>query len=61
MVPASNEGPLREFADGDESDREWPTVQPTSERSGESLLEHGGGDVGIEDERGHAVPERREA
>lgn len=48
-APASDEGPLREFADGDEGDRKLATAQPRNERTGQPLLQQGRGDVGVQD------------
>lgn len=61
LAPAAEVGPLRQLADGDERDRKAAPGYQAVEMVRQSSLEDRGGDVGVDDDSGHAKPARREA
>lgn len=61
VAPAVEVRPLRELADGHEGDRETAPGDQAVEMIGQPCFEDRGGDVGVDDDSGHARPARREA
>ena len=57
----ADEGPLGEFAVGDEGDGDGVARQLAGEGVRGAVAQERGGDVGVDDDEAHARPARREA
>ncbi|GAA2562378.1 hypothetical protein GCM10010210_41260 [Pseudonocardia hydrocarbonoxydans] len=59
-TPASDEGPLRQLAQGDEGDGRYLPGEPAGQVVRGPAAQECGGDVGVEDDEAHALSARRE-
>jgi hypothetical protein len=60
-APVADEGPLGQFAVGDEGDRDGVSGELTGEGVRDAPAQERGGDVGVDDDEAHARLARREA